>query len=87
MSWPRRSPWRSPRAPGAPGCQGLLGDDPDVLLAAVAAYRQGPRPIDRAFACEDAGVALGRAGRVPEALPLLVKLAAEGLTNRQIGER
>lgn len=130
-----------PTAEGAAlRCQGLLDDDPAVLLAAVEAYRKGPRPIDRAFACEDAAAALRRAGRMSEGLALLgealeiyersgatrdtaraeaalralgsrrrrpgrprrasvgwdsltetelrvARLAAEGLTNRQIGER
>jgi DNA-binding CsgD family transcriptional regulator/tetratricopeptide (TPR) repeat protein len=52
-------------------CRGLLEGDAEVLLRAVAAYRAGPRPLERALACEDAAWALGRAGRVDQARPLL----------------
>jgi DNA-binding CsgD family transcriptional regulator len=52
-------------------CRGLLEDDPEVLLRAVDAYRAGPRPLELALACEDAARALGAAGRVDEARPLL----------------
>jgi DNA-binding CsgD family transcriptional regulator/tetratricopeptide (TPR) repeat protein len=52
-------------------CRGLLEDDPEVLLGAVAAYRAGPRPLTLALACEDAAAALGRAGDVTRARPLL----------------
>jgi DNA-binding CsgD family transcriptional regulator len=52
-------------------CRGLLEDDAEVLLRAVAAYRTGPRPLERALACEDAAWALGRVGRVGEARLLL----------------
>jgi DNA-binding CsgD family transcriptional regulator len=48
-------------------CRGLLEVDAEVLARAVAAYRTGPRPLERALACEDAAWALGRAGRVGEA--------------------
>ena len=51
-------------------CRGLLEDDAEVLVRAVAAYRTGPRPLERALACEDAAWALGRAGRLGEARPL-----------------
>jgi DNA-binding CsgD family transcriptional regulator len=51
-------------------CRGLLEDDAEVLLRSAAAYRAGPRPLERALACEDAAWALGRAGRVGEARPL-----------------
>jgi DNA-binding CsgD family transcriptional regulator len=51
-------------------CRGLLEDDAAVLVGAVAAYRSGPRPLERALACEDAAWALGRVGRVGEARPL-----------------
>ena len=54
----RRSP--TPTARGlALRCRGLLANDPDVLLEAVAAHRGGPRPYQLAAACEDAGIALG----------------------------
>jgi DNA-binding CsgD family transcriptional regulator/tetratricopeptide (TPR) repeat protein len=48
-------------------CRGLLEDDAEVLLRSAAAYRAGPRPLERALACEDAAWALGRVGRVGEA--------------------
>lgn len=135
---------RRSAAPGAAGaalrCRGLLEDDPERLLQAVDALRSVPRPVERAFACEEAGMALGRAGRAEQARSLLrealavyrnvgaardvsraestlsalqptrrrrrsaegpltgwdsltesemrvVRLACEGLTNRQIGQR
>jgi DNA-binding CsgD family transcriptional regulator len=120
-------------------CRGLVDGDVDALRRSVDAYRDGPRPLDLAFACEDAGVAIGSAGGLEEGRGLLeealqtyegagaardvaranaalralgirrrrgrrrkamsgweslteselrvAKLAAEGLTNRQIGER
>jgi DNA-binding CsgD family transcriptional regulator len=52
-------------------CRGLLDDSPDILLASVAAHRSGPRPYQLAAACEDAGIALQRAARPNEAVPLL----------------
>ncbi len=131
------------KAAGAAGaalrCQGLVDDDPAMLLAAVQKYRQLPQTFELALACEDAGAALRRAGRAGEAVPVLedaldfylrigtqrgaarveaalrglgvrrrrtgrtrrpsvgwasltdselgvIRLAAEGLTNRQIGD-
>jgi DNA-binding CsgD family transcriptional regulator/tetratricopeptide (TPR) repeat protein len=61
-------------------CRGLLEDDAEVLLGSATAYRAGPRPLERALACEDAAWALGRAGRVGEARPLLEE--ATGLYER-----
>jgi DNA-binding CsgD family transcriptional regulator len=58
-------------------CRGLLEADIDTLLAAVAALRRCRRPVELAFAAEDAGVALGRAGRVPEAVSLLGEAVAQ----------
>lgn len=52
-------------------CRGLVDEDPHVLLKAVEEYRRGPRPMELAFACEDAGVALHSVGRKAEAVPLL----------------
>jgi DNA-binding CsgD family transcriptional regulator len=52
-------------------CRGLLEDDAEVLLRSAAAYRTGPRPLERALACEDAAWSLGRVGRIGEARPLL----------------
>ena len=66
----RRSP--TPSIQGlALRCRGLLAGDPGALLAAVAAHRAGPRPYPLAAACEDAAIALGRAGRLDRAVPLL----------------
>ena len=73
-----RSSRRSPTATArglALRCRGLLDDDADVLLHAVAAHRDGPRPYQLAAACEDAGSALARAGRATEAVPLLNQAA------------
>ncbi len=52
-------------------CQGLVNNDPAVLLAAVQTYRRIPQTIERALACEDASAALSRAGRAAEAVPVL----------------
>jgi DNA-binding CsgD family transcriptional regulator/tetratricopeptide (TPR) repeat protein len=52
-------------------CRGLIAHDPEVLLAAVAAHREGPRPYQLATACESAGIELGRATRTDEATRLL----------------
>jgi DNA-binding CsgD family transcriptional regulator len=57
-------------------CRGLVADDADVLLAAVAAHRLGPRPFLLAAACEDAGMALGRIARADEAAALLNEAVA-----------
>lgn len=66
---------RAPEAPSARGvalrCRGLVEGDPDVLLAAVEAYRRSPRPVELAWTCEDAGVALVSRGRKAEGIPLL----------------
>jgi DNA-binding CsgD family transcriptional regulator len=67
----------SPTARGiALRCRGLLDDDPDVLLEAVAAHRDGPRPYPLAAAREDAGVAHGRIGKTDEAVSLLNEAVA-----------
>jgi DNA-binding CsgD family transcriptional regulator len=52
-------------------CQGLVDDDPDILLAAVQAYRRAPPTIELALACEDAGTALAKAGRGAAAVSVL----------------
>jgi len=41
------------------------------LVESVVAYRQGPRPVERARACEDAASALSGVGRREEAATLL----------------
>jgi DNA-binding CsgD family transcriptional regulator len=52
-------------------CQGLVTDDPEVLRAAVDAYRRASRPLELALAAEDAAAALARRGRTEAAVPLL----------------
>ena len=51
-------------------CRGLVDQDPDMLLEAVTLYRQCPRPLELASACEDAAVVLAAADRLEEAIPL-----------------
>jgi DNA-binding CsgD family transcriptional regulator len=65
-----RSPVASWRA-AALWCRGLLHGDADALVAAVSAYQQVPRPIQRARACEDAASTLSGVGRREEAVALL----------------
>jgi DNA-binding CsgD family transcriptional regulator/tetratricopeptide (TPR) repeat protein len=65
-----RNPTVATLAGAALRCRGLLEGDAEALVQAVAAYRTGPRPLERALACEDAAWALGRKGRVGEARPL-----------------
>jgi DNA-binding CsgD family transcriptional regulator/tetratricopeptide (TPR) repeat protein len=55
----RRSPTPTTRGL-ALRCRGLLDNDPEALLEAVAAHRGGPRPYLLAAACEDAALILGR---------------------------
>lgn len=63
---------RMPYAEGAAvRCRGLLEGDANVLARAAEIYRATPRPVERAFACEDAGLFLAQAGRTAEAAPLL----------------
>ena len=52
-------------------CRGLAEDDAEILHAAAAAYAQGPRQLDLALACEDAGTAFARQGMTGQARPLL----------------
>jgi DNA-binding CsgD family transcriptional regulator len=52
-------------------CRGLAERDPELLLAAVAAYRRSGRPVETAMALEQAAVPLGQAGRLTEAAPLV----------------
>jgi DNA-binding CsgD family transcriptional regulator len=58
-------------------CEGLIDDDAERLLAAVAAYRAGSRPYDLALACEDAAVALARHERRTEATALATEALAQ----------
>jgi DNA-binding CsgD family transcriptional regulator len=52
---------RNPFVPWVAGAalraRGVADDDLEVLLRAVGVYRGGPRPLERAQACEDAGAA------------------------------
>ena len=52
-------------------CQGLIEDDAEILQAAAVACARGPRPLQLALACEDAGAAFARQGRLGRARPLL----------------
>jgi DNA-binding CsgD family transcriptional regulator len=52
-------------------CQGLAEDDAGVLEAAVSAYACGPRPLELALTCEDAGAAVARRGNIVRACQLL----------------
>lgn len=65
---------RAGEVPSAVGvallCRGLVNDDPEILLAAVDAYRESPRVVERARVCEDAAMALSRRGRSEEARAL-----------------
>lgn len=66
----RRSGARS-AAGAALCCRGLVEDDPDTLLAAVEQLRLTAFRVELARALELAGLALGRAGRCPEAVAAL----------------
>jgi DNA-binding CsgD family transcriptional regulator len=50
-------------------CRGLVEQDADTLVRAVALYRKCPRPNELAAACEDAARLLAAAGRLDEAVP------------------
>jgi DNA-binding CsgD family transcriptional regulator/tetratricopeptide (TPR) repeat protein len=52
-------------------CRGLADNDAEVLQAAADAYRRGPRPLELARACEDAGAAFARQDDPARARPLL----------------
>jgi len=52
-------------------CRGLIEDDAEILQAAAAACAGGSRPLGLALACEDAGAAFARQGRLDRARPLL----------------
>jgi DNA-binding CsgD family transcriptional regulator len=70
----RRSPATSAAAAGRL-CRGLVEHDPDVLLEAVAQYRETPLRPDLAAACEDAAGLLAAANRRDEAVTLLHEVA------------
>jgi DNA-binding CsgD family transcriptional regulator len=52
-------------------CRALIEQDADVMVQALALYRQCPRPSELAAACEDTGLLLASAGRLEESVPLL----------------
>jgi DNA-binding CsgD family transcriptional regulator len=52
-------------------CRGLVETDPGTLRAAVAAYADSPRPLERALAAEDAGTGFAGRGDAATAAPLL----------------
>ncbi|HEX6352825.1 helix-turn-helix transcriptional regulator [Actinophytocola sp.] len=58
-------------AAAASHAAGLLRGDLELLRAAVAAFREAPRPYDRASAMEDTGVAECAAGQVADGVALL----------------
>jgi DNA-binding CsgD family transcriptional regulator len=65
---------------------GLLHDDVDLLMRAVEDYRDSPRHLARAAACEDAGTALAvRSGQV-DALPFLDRALRLYLTADATGD-
>ena len=70
----RRSPAAS-AAGAALQCRGLVEQDPDMLLDAVARYRETPLRPDLAACCEDAAGVLAAAGRRDEAIKLLHEAA------------
>jgi len=49
-------------------CRAAAGDDPDLYLSAMDAYRRSPRRFDHAYAAEQAATALANSGRVEEAV-------------------
>ncbi len=52
-------------------CRGLVEADAELLLGAVEEYRRCPRPLELAAGCADAGIHVGRAGRIEDAAALL----------------
>lgn len=57
------------QAPALVRSRGLVEQDPDALVRAVALYRQEHRNLDLAEACEDAALMLAATGRLDEAVP------------------
>ncbi|WP_431999724.1 helix-turn-helix transcriptional regulator [Streptomyces sioyaensis] len=51
-------------------CQGMLAQDPDLLLRAARCYHDAPRPMNEAHAYADAAELLARTGRSDEACAL-----------------
>ncbi|MGH3462677.1 MAG: ATP-binding protein [Kribbellaceae bacterium] len=56
---------------------GLLDDDADRLVAAASAFQASPRPLARAWACEDAARSLLRHNRRTQAVHHLERAAAD----------
>jgi DNA-binding CsgD family transcriptional regulator len=56
--------------------RGLVEDDPDLLVEAVARYRAAVRRLDLTAACEDAATAMFGRAREDEAVALLDEAAA-----------
>jgi DNA-binding CsgD family transcriptional regulator len=52
-------------------CRGLAADDAGILEAAVSACTRGPRPLQLALTCEDAGAAFARRGNMDRASQFL----------------
>jgi DNA-binding CsgD family transcriptional regulator len=52
-------------------CRGLAENDPDLLGAAALLMGSGPRPLEHALSCEDAGTAFVRHGDFAQGRPLL----------------
>ncbi|MGW1895123.1 AAA family ATPase [Streptomyces sp. NPDC002004] len=48
-------------------CQGLLSDDPELLLEAARCYQDAPRPLNAAYCRVDAAELLARGGRLDDA--------------------
>ncbi|HET7653539.1 MAG TPA: AAA family ATPase [Acidimicrobiales bacterium] len=67
----RRAPGIHSAEAAARRCRGLVDADPDALVDAVRLYRKSPRAVDTAAALEDAGAAMGHAGRRDDAVALL----------------
>ena len=73
----RRRAEEVPSAVGAAQrCRGILEDDPDLLVAAVDAYRRSPRVVERAGVCEDAALSLARRRAMSDARALFEEALA-----------
>ena len=57
-------------------CRGLAEKDAEILHAAVGAYAQGPRPLELALACEEAGAAFALQGDNDRARELVEQAVA-----------
>jgi len=78
--------FRSPRLEGsALQCRGLLEENIELLGAAIAIHRRSRQPMLVAEALEDAGLMLGRSGRLPE--PRLLMEQALAICERAGAQR